>query len=863
MTTDAMASLLDLKSGEQVYALLQPLRSVLNIPTATGVVTTLHASFPDFMLSSKRSQRFCCNPPARHTTMALACLSIVDQAEPKVNICSLPSSYMLDSEIGDLKQRVSRSITPALTYACRYWPAHLTLGEPRDGLINHIHQFFDSKLLLWMEVMSLTGHMRYGTRIIMDVEKWCNERQAPEGVTKLAHDASQFVSIYANHPISQSTPHIYVSMVPFWPRSRPISEAYRPRTTGLLQPTGTAFDRRRLALIATWKVSTQEVKSISLSADGTRLVVPTDSGIDVYDTTTGESVLNLTDQRAQYVLYVAISPDGTQMAFDGGDGIPYLWDIVNEGKVTSLLPNAIADTQSLSFSPDGLHVACGLQNGDAYICKPRQDSGSAALLKGHTKDVCSVTFSPNGKHLASGSDDKTVRVWDVQTGKPVGDPFEGHSGWVLSVSYSPDGSRLASASSDGTVQVWDPQTGKIVLGPLTGHSDYVLSATFSLNGTLIASGSGDRTIRVYDAQTGQTAFGPLEGHTDRVNSVIFSPDSTRLYSCSDDGTVRVWNMQDFDSSKPLSSGPVALTVINSIRYSPSGLRAVSGSDDGSVHVWNVRTGELVLGPMRGHEKFVLSVDYSPSDQYIASGSSDNTLRIWDANTGADIHGPMNAHSNLVSCVRFSPDSSVVVSGSYDRTVRIWDVTTGQHVMQLLQGDNIILSVGFSPDGHKVVCGSRKMHVVDRYTGNAVIEPITGHSGYIYSAEFSPDGKRLVSGSDDRTVRIWDAQTGKQLVVCGDNHASHSNYVYSVGFSPNGLFVASGSLDRTVCVWDARTGNLILGPLKGHTGGVTCVQFSPDGTHLASCSRDGAIRFWDVSSCEANLQGDVEPSAGMH
>jgi hypothetical protein len=185
MTTDAMASLLDLKNGEQVYALLQPLRSVLNIPKATGVVTTLHASFPDFMLSSKRSQRFCCNPPARHTTMALACLSIVDQAKPKVNICSLPSSYMLDSEIGDLKQRVSRSITPALTYACRYWSAHLTQGEPRDGLINHVHQFFESKLLLWMEVMSLTGHMRYGTRIIMDAEKWCSVSQGPHCVLHL------------------------------------------------------------------------------------------------------------------------------------------------------------------------------------------------------------------------------------------------------------------------------------------------------------------------------------------------------------------------------------------------------------------------------------------------------------------------------------------------------------------------------------------------------------------------------------------------------------------------------------------------------------------------------------------------------
>jgi hypothetical protein len=192
MTTEAIACLLGLTRGKQVYALLKPLRSVLNIPKATGVVTTLHASFPDFMLSSERSQRFCCNPPVRHTTMALACLAIVDQAKPKVNICALPSSYKLDKEIGDLKQRVSRSITPALIYACRCWSTHITQGEPRDDLTNRVHQFFESKLLLWMEVMNLTGHMRrYGTRIIMDAEKWCSVSQGPDCALYLTYDQNR------------------------------------------------------------------------------------------------------------------------------------------------------------------------------------------------------------------------------------------------------------------------------------------------------------------------------------------------------------------------------------------------------------------------------------------------------------------------------------------------------------------------------------------------------------------------------------------------------------------------------------------------------------------------------------------------
>jgi WD40 repeat protein len=121
--------------------------------------------------------------------------------------------------------------------------------------------------------------------------------------------------------------------------------------------------------------------------------------------------------------------------------------------------------------------------------------------------------------------------------------------------------------------------------------------------------------------------------------------------------------------------------------------------------------------------------------------------------------------------------------------------------------------------------------------------------------------RLVSGSDG-SLRIWDAQTGEQLVVCGDGFFS-SKRIHSASFSPNGLYVVSGSSDRTVCVRDAQNGNLIFGPLKGHTSSVTGVQFSPDGSHIVSCSRGGAIRFRDVSILEKNLQQRMDMGAGAY
>ncbi|CEL52797.1 Vegetative incompatibility protein HET-E-1 OS=Podospora anserina GN=HET-E1 PE=4 SV=1 [Rhizoctonia solani AG-1 IB] len=801
MKPEAIAGLLNLNSVKQVYALLQPLRSVLNIPETVGVVTTLHASFPDFLLSSKRSLGFHCSSPARHTTMSLACIKTIVETTPNFNICELPSSCMSDDQVDNLDTRVDQSISPELMYGCRYWAAHLRLGEHRPELMEHVGRFFSCRLLLWMEVMNLAKYMRYGTTVIQDAEKWCTEHKAPEDLIALAHDASQFVSVFANHPVSQSTPHIYVSMLPFWPRSRPISAAYLPQTLGLVRPTGTAINRRQLALIATWKVSTRKVESMSLTADGGRLVVPGENSIEVYDTTTGESVFSLTDEHAKKVDYVAVSPDGTSVVFISKGYIAYVWDMKNGGAVTKLLPDNISGILCIAFSCDGSRIACGLINGDVYIWGLQQEAGTVVRFPGHTNSVRSVVFSPSGLHLASGSDDKTVRVWNLRTGQPVGKRFEGHTGYVGSVSYSDDGSRLASASDDETIRVWDPQTGQTVLGPLTGHSNTVSSVSFSQCGAFIASGSWDRTIRVYDAHTGHTVLGPLHGHTRPVNWVKYSPDGTRLYSCSSDGTVRTWNVQDRGTSDALSTASGVSTAIWSVRYSHSGRHVVSGSEDGTVHVWDVQTGELVRGPLRGHEKQVASVDYSPDDQYIASGSYDNTLRLWDATTGNDIHGPMRGHSKDVNCVRFSADGSALVSGSDDGTVRMWDVRTGQQTKQLLQGDAWILSVGMSSDGRRVVCGlqDRRIRVVDGHTGDTLIDPIQAHTDLVHSVEMWADGMRFVSGSSDSSVRIWDGLTGKQAAVCGDDDWSHSGAVLSVCVSPNGLYVASGSLEGTVCV----------------------------------------------------------------
>jgi len=117
--------------------------------------------------------------------------------------------------------------------------------------------------------------------------------------------------------------------------------------------------------------------------------------------------------------------------------------------------------------------------------------------------------------------------------------------------------------------------------------------------------------------------------------------------------------------------------------------------------------------------------------------------------------------------------------------------------------------------------------------------IRGHDYFVTSVTFSPDGKRIASGSFDKTICLWDAETGLQL---GGPLTGHTDEVWSVAFSPDGKRIASGSLDKTICLWDAETGLQLGSPLTGHTDSVWSVAFSSDGKRIASGSRDKTICY---------------------
>jgi WD40 repeat protein/formylglycine-generating enzyme required for sulfatase activity len=162
---------------------------------------------------------------------------------------------------------------------------------------------------------------------------------------------------------------------------------------------------------------------------------------------------------------------------------------------------------------------------------------------------------------------------------------------------------------------------------------------------------------------------------------------------------------------------------------------------------------------------------------------------------------------------------------------------------------------YSPDGKKIAGGSDdgSIKIWDAETGKEV-HNLSSHSddSRVTSISYSPDGKKVASGSDDYSIKIWDAETGKELQTL----TGHTENIYSVSFSPDGkrLLSSSGDSDgddkntdaNHLKMWDLNTGKE-LAILNKQKGSVYAATFSSDGKKIASGSWDNSIKIWDAET----------------
>ena len=137
-------------------------------------------------------------------------------------------------------------------------------------------------------------------------------------------------------------------------------------------------------------------------------------------------------------------------------------------------------------------------------------------------------------------------------------------------------------------------------------------------------------------------------------------------------------------------------------------------------------------------------------------------------------------------------------------------------------------------------GLRSAAILRRRIEAGLIRTFAGHTAQVLAVAFSPDGRSALSGSGDRTLKLWDVATGRELSTL----AGHTAAVTSVAFSPDGGSVLSGSADESLKLWDVATGKEIQS-FTGHADSVGSVVFSPDGRSALSGSHDMSLKLWNL------------------
>ncbi|NIM12342.1 MAG: DUF4365 domain-containing protein [Candidatus Aminicenantes bacterium] len=166
----------------------------------------------------------------------------------------------------------------------------------------------------------------------------------------------------------------------------------------------------------------------------------------------------------------------------------------------------------------------------------------------------------------------------------------------------------------------------------------------------------------------------------------------------------------------------------------------------------------------------------------------------------------------------------------------------------------IKSVAVSPDGKWIVSGSadKTIKIWDMESGEcrATLE---GHKDEVRCVAITPDGTRILSGSDDETIRVWDVQTTQKTATL----KGHTHLVLSVAVLPDGRKALSGGAgaDTMIKLWDLNSWKCLM-ELIGHSNYIKSVAVAQDGKRAVSGSVDKTIKYWDLETrkCIATLKG---------
>jgi WD40 repeat protein len=355
----------------------------------------------------------------------------------------------------------------------------------------------------------------------------------------------------------------------------------------------------------------------------------------------------------------------------------------------------------------------------------------------------------------------------------------------------------------------------------------LFAVAVSPDGRLLAASGENGTVMLFDAESGAVRQ-RLEGHSENVWDVVFHPQGVWLASAGDDRQIIRWSLPSGDAPAERLQAWETPAKVNSLAVSPDGKLLASGDNDGIIILWEAETGELV-SRLEGHSRRISEdggLAFSPSGKLLASGSYDDTARVWDVGKGGTLQ-ILKGHNGDVDGVAFSPDEKRIATSGEDKRLMLWEVESGRPLQVFNGHQNFVVGVGFVPR-----------------RPDADTDPDGGEG----------DAPLLVSSSRDRTLRVWDTDSGVSLRVLQGHTASISKIaVHAAPGAGQGVQVFSASNDGTIRRWDIAP--LPYQRLVDLPDSYSSAAIAPSGQHVAIGLDSGALRIYSLP--ETGVVGEQE------
>lgn len=555
----------------------------------------------------------------------------------------------------------------------------------------------------------------------------------------------------------------------------------------------------RLGTLRIWDAKSGNLKdSAKIHEDGIWDISPSEDGLFLLTTSFDQSAAIISTETYEVTQRFdhpdglrrgAVRPGGQSIATACADGLIRMWDIAS-GELRWEFDTDQRVAFGVSFDETGQYLAA-TANDELFLL----NAENGELIAGPVdvpENLLDVSFAPKGFQLITTCTDRVARLYEAPDLELIRE-FNNETSWLLSVEWNRSGTRFVTTDNAGAVRLWDAESGEIVREvsskPRAFHA--VLSAD---ERHLLCS--AQTLAQVWDLESEERGSG--EAIYARTANRRAEPDITsQVFSSFFDPS---WGKFDSTFHRNTDNGRTLFETTYFTAAVDSFYRVISPDAERMIAIDRDNLETQIVHRENGETLFefshkVAKACWARDGRRFATISDEGEFILYDGNSYEEIAvlgepSPFQEESfaRICGAVVFSPDSQKLFTGNRRGGAVLWSADEGRELIRFsAEKPHPIFTAAFNHDGSIVAEGGiiGEARLWDTETG-ALISQLKGHPDSILALDFHPDGSRLISLSHDDKVRLWEVQSGRELLTVLEQPGP--NFLLAAGFSPDGKHI---------------------------------------------------------------------------